>query len=205
MFQINTLALITLFVLIVIYFNFVRESYETVFIKSDIDNNTYKIQKGNSKSSYFLKESANTLGLINIRIENLIKHLEDNFKSSDYYYFIKMLKKNYNSSILEEASIDKRYTTYTIDKKSLHVCLRTRDEHEELYDINLLMYILLHELSHICNYSKSGYPIHGHGLEFQMIFKFLVKEAIKIGVYKYVDYRINNTNYCGILINSSII
>lgn len=195
--------LIILASILIIYF--IYNYNDTVYILSDIDKNTYKIQNGKYKNEEFLKASANILGLINIRIELLITHLEKNYTSSDYYYFIKMLRKNYNHSILQEANIDKRYTTFTVDKRSMHICLRTRDKHEQLYDINLLLYVVLHELAHLCNYDRYGNPIIGHGEEFKAIFAFLVRESIKIGIYKYEDYRINNAEYCGVLINSSII
>lgn len=203
--QKNILIILTILLVIYFYFNY---NDDTVYVKSDIDNNMYKILKGKNKNEEFLKASANILGLINVRIEILIKHLEKEYSSSDYYYFIKMLKRNYHHSILQEAHIDKRYTTFTVNKKLMKVCIRTRSKDESLYDINLLIYILLHELSHLINYDRNGYPIGGdesHGQHFRMIFAFLVKEAIKIGIYKYEDYRVNNTEYCGIMVNSSII
>lgn len=179
---------------------------ENVSVKSDVDNNFYLIRRGNTKDEYYLKQSANTLGEINIRIIKLINHLYKKYKDDmTKMYFIKKLQSNYNSNILSEAAIDSRYTTYTIDKQDMHVCLRTRDKDEKLYDINLLMYVILHELAHLCNYDESGNPIEGHGKEFKDIFYLLVVEAIRLGVYTYTDYTQNPQEYCGIMVSSTIL
>lgn len=179
---------------------------ESLYIESDIDKNKYLIRSGNKKSKYYLKKSANILGEINKRVEKLIKYLDKNYTIDlSKRHFVTKLIENYNPNILSEAAIDKRYTTYTIDKKEMHICLRTRDEYENLYDINLLMYVVLHELAHFCNYDKNGYPIQGHGDEFRNIFKFLVIESIKLGIYKYIDYNEKPEPYCGILLSTSII
>ena len=179
---------------------------ENVSIKSDVDNNFYLIRRGNTKGEYYLKQSANTLGEINLRIIKLIDYLYKKYKDDmTKMYFIKKLQSGYNSNILSEAAIDSRYTTYTIDKQDMHVCLRTRDKDEKLYDINLLMYVILHELAHLCNYDESGNPIEGHGKEFKDIFYLFVVEAIKLGVYTYIDYTEKPQEYCGIMVSSTIL
>jgi hypothetical protein len=179
---------------------------DIVYAKSDIDNKLYMMRRGQTKSDDFLKESANSLAEINRRIEKLINSLE--YKYSDdtsKNYFIKKLRENYNSSIISEAEIDPRYTTYTIDKSEMHICLRTRDEREKIYDIDLLMYVVLHELAHLCNYTRFGAPIQGHGLEFKKIFKFLVQEAIGLDIYEYTDYSKTPSEYCNIQLNTNIL
>lgn len=179
---------------------------ESLYVESDRDNNKYLIRSGKKKPEYYLKNSANTLAEINIRVTKLISYLDTIYNTAlSENYFIKKLKDNYDPSILSEAAIDKRYTTYTIDKKELHICLRTRDEYENLYDINLLMYVVLHELAHFCNYDENGYPIQGHGNEFKDIFKFLILESIKVGIYEYVDYNTKPQPYCGIMLSTSIL
>lgn len=197
---------IGIFLVIYIIYNVIHTYSEVTYIKSDIDDSIYMIRRGNNKSQKFLIESANTLALINQRIEKLICHLNDNFSNDNSKnFFIKKLTKNYNRYMISEAAIDPRYTTYTVDKKDMHICLRTRDKSEKIYDINILMYVCLHESSHLCNYTKSGDAIQGHGDEFRYIFKFLIEESIKIGTYEYVNYEKSPEEYCNITINSSII
>jgi len=171
-----------------------------------IYGNIYMIRRGYNHTSSFFMESANTLAIINQRMEKLINYLDKNYNNdSSKNYFIKKLKESFNPYMISEAALDKRYTTYTVDKQNMHICLRTRDEKENVYDMNTLMYVVLHEAAHLANYSPDGYPIIGHGNEFRMIFKFLVEQAIKIGIYTYVDYKNVPQSYCGILIESQII
>jgi len=179
---------------------------ETLYIQSEIDSKKYIIRRGHTKSETYLKQSANMLAEINIRVIKLIDHLSKKYeRDPQRNYFINKLKENYNSYILSEAAIDERYTTYTVDKQDMHVCLRTRDQTENIYDINLLMYVILHELAHLCNYDKDGNAIQGHGLEFKNIFKLLVIEAIRLNLYKYVDYSDTPQEYCGIMISTTIL
>lgn len=195
-------------VILVFYFTYsVINTYnEVLYVESDTNNKKYIIRRGKMKSNGFLKESANTLSEIDNRVKKLIDHLETKYKNDNgKYYFIKKLRENYHVDILSEAAMDSRYTTYTVDKRDMHICLRTRDSNERLYDINLLMYVILHELAHLCNYTRSGYPIQGHGQEFKDIFRLLVIEAIKLGIYQYKDYSQSPQEYCGIIINSTII
>lgn len=197
--------LILLAFLLVIYF-IVKFLYnETSYVKSKVDNNNYIIRRGN-KNEVYLKDSADRLAEINLRIIKLIDHLDKKYQTDiSKNYFIKYLKQNYKSDILSEAAFDNRYTTYTIDKQDMHVCLRTRDKNEDLYDINLLMYVILHELAHLCNYDRLGNPIIGHGIEFKNIFRLLIIESININIYKYTDYSETPHEYCGIMISTTIL
>lgn len=193
------MAIIILFIIYMVY------NYSEIdYVVSDIDNRTYMIRRGN-KNAAFLKESADTLATINGRIETLIKFLSKKYNNDESKnYFINHLKKNYNPYMISEAYVDPRYTTYTVDKHDMHICLRTRDKNEKVYDINTLMYVCLHELAHMGNYSSDGYAIIGHGTEFKMVFKFLVEESIKLGLYKYVDYSSIPQEYCGVIVSTQI-
>lgn len=200
--------LIILGIILVVYFlyHMIYTYSEIKYVQSSIDGKIYLIRRGNNKSDKFLKDSANTLAVINKNITALIQHVDKNYNHhDDKYYFIKKLKENYKPYIISEAAVDPRYTTYTIDKKDMHICLRTRDSNENIYDINILMYVVLHELAHLCNYNRNGDAILGHGPEFRFIFKFLVEEAIKLGIYRHVNYASEPKEYCGIMITTSII
>ena len=191
--------------LIYIIYNMIYIYSEISYVVSDIDNKTYMIRRGHHRTESFYKESANTLALINQRMEKLIYYLEKNYSLDlSKNYFIKKLKENYNPYMISEAAVDPRYTTYTVDKQNMHICLRTRDTEEKVYDLNTLMYVVLHESAHLANYSPEGYAIIGHGTEFRMIFKFLVENSIKINIYNLVDYKNVPQEYCNIKINSQI-
>lgn len=202
----NTILIFITIILLVYFFVTLKLYNENTYVKSDIDHNNYLIRQPNTKGDDYLKTSANTLAEINKRITKLIDHLYTKYANDENKnFFIKKLKENYNSNVLSEAAIDNRYTTYTIDKQDMHICLRTRDSKEEIYDINLLMYVILHELAHLCNYNQNGIPIQGHGDEFKNIFKLLVVESILLNIYTYVDYTTQPEEYCGIMISSTIL
>jgi hypothetical protein len=198
-----------IFILIAIIFYLINlyTSYsENTYIKSTVDNNTYIIRNSHNKSVEFLQNSANTLASINIKMETLINYLVKKYaQDTNNNYWVNKLRENYKPYMVSEAANDPRYTTYTIDKTDMRVCLRTRDSKEDLYDLNLLMYVVLHESAHMGNYSPDGIPIIGHGIEFKNIFIILVKEAIQLGLYKYEDYSKNPKSYCGLVLSSQII
>jgi hypothetical protein len=177
---------------------------EVLWVQSDIDQRHYIIR--NKYSNEKLKESANLLASINIRTQTLIDHVSIKYARDPFFSrAVDTLKKVYSPDIISEAANDARYTTFTIDKKDMHICLRTRDDLQNAYDVNLLMYVVIHELAHMANYDDKYQPILGHGKEFQTIFKLLVKEAMAIGVYSYQDYNSQPQEYCGIQIQSNIV
>lgn len=77
--------------------------------------------------------------------------------------------------------------SYTINKKKIYLCLK--DENGDYYDYNMLIYVALHELSHvICDEI-------GHTPKFHRIFDDLLKQATDMNIY---DPNIPIVkNYCG--------
>ena len=59
------------------------------------------------------------------------------------------------------------------------------------------MFVALHELSHLATKSI------GHNDEFWNNFKFLLQESETINIYKPVDYKNNNVDYCGMKIKDN--
>lgn len=147
----------------------------------------------------------NKLLLLSQIINNMYRlknHLITNIsKFTDYNEFIILLDKNFNTvrTFIYESDYSKPVTSFSINKgEELSLCLRSKNT-GKLHDINLLMYIAIHEMAHF------ACPEIGHGPLFIKIFKKFIEEAIRIGIYKYENYNINNIEYCGILLNSSII
>jgi hypothetical protein len=65
--------------------------------------------------------------------------------------------------------------SYTINKQKIYLCLK--DENGNYYDKNMLMYVLLHELSHcVCDEI-------GHTEKFEDIFTKILYNATKCGIY----------------------
>lgn len=190
----TVIALVTVILLTYLLFYYIYN--DTVHWKG------FLIRRGKYKSTDYLDQSAAILEEIHTRILKLISHLEKKYPNDS---FVTTLKSHYSKGSLSEAAVDSRYTTFTIDKQDIHICLRTRDTHETPYDTNLLMYVMLHELAHMAN-SEYYYDERAqHGPRFKHLFKTLTQESINIGIYQYENYSQAPKEYCGITINSSIV
>jgi hypothetical protein len=81
-------------------------------------------------------------------------------------------------------------TAYTENKGDLiMICIRTPDG--KLQDINTLMFILLHEVTHIITTELD------HPVAFWNNFLWIIKNAVQAGIYNPVNYAKNNVTYCG--------
>lgn len=177
------LSILLIFFSFYIYFE--SNSDESEYIKSKIDNREYLVQKLDDK-----QDAANLLAKINQNIIKLINHLKKIYPSDPR---IIRLSNKFNPNNIIETGLNSSYTSYSVNKgEKVSLCLRSRDGKNKLTDLNTLMFVALHEVAHIMTLSI------GHTKEFWTNFKFLLKEAIKIGIYKKVDYNTEPQKYCGI-------
>jgi hypothetical protein len=113
--------------------------------------------------------------------------------------FVAQLVERYNfENIIESSPLNiEGETSYSVDKgRELYVCLRDKAKNSTFHDYNLLLFVFLHELSHI------GNPDYGHGDTFWIAFKFVLENAVEIGIYTPVDYQSHPISYCnGLVIN----
>lgn len=80
-----------------------------------------------------------------------------------------------DKNILNQISIHKGNKSYTINKTKIYLCLF--DENGQYYNKNMLMYVLLHEISHcICDEI-------GHTEKFYHIFDALLTYATNKNIY----------------------
>ena len=92
------------------------------------------------------------------------------------------------------------YTSYTTNKgEQIVFCIRSIDPLHTIHDLNLIMYVLLHELAHV------ACPEYNHTPLFKKIFRFICEEAIEMGIYVKIDFYTSPKYYCGMKINESII
>ena len=156
-------------------------------IVSTIDNRDYEVQIKEDA-----QEAANLIALIRKNLELLVKHLIKSYSGDDR---IQRLKENFKPDNIREGIDDPKYTSYSINKgEQIVLCLRTNNK---LMDINTMMFVVLHELAHICTISI------GHTKEFWTNFKWILEESINIGIYKKQDFKLNNVDYCGMKITDS--
>ena len=184
--------ILIIFIIIIgykIYMN--SDSFNLRCIISDVNGNKYCV-RDRSK----LELAANKLAHINNRMNKLVTYLGNKYSEKEN---IKRLVKGYNPKKIYETLPTSEYTAYSENKgEKLAFCLDTeKNSQGRLIDLNTLMYVALHELSHIATKSI------GHTDEFWENFKFIITEAKEIGVYNPVDYKKENARYCGMNITDN--
>ena len=159
-----------------------------------------KYQKASDEKFHLVRDmpdkekAAEMLAEIKRRLELLIKYCVQNYPNDAN---VILMKQRFNPQNVQETDINESGTSYTIDKgKELHLCLRSKED-AELHQINILMFVAIHELAHIKSVS------YGHNDEFGKHFVFLLKQASKIGVYQPIDYSQNPVKFCGMDVTSS--
>lgn len=199
-FSLFLLILIILFIVIYFYFNY--QYPDMTYVKSDIDNNFYLVQNTKDK-----QQASNILAKIMINIINLSEELnKTKDKYPDYKEYIELLHSKAKNIILIESTQDSLYTSYSINKgEQIIFCLRTKNNfNNKLHDFNLIMYVVLHEISHVAS------PVYeekygNHGPIFKKIFAFLTSKGIEYNLYTKIDFNKKSEEYCGMTITDSII
>ena len=108
------------------------------------------------------------------------------------------LVKNFNPQKVSETLPTSEFTAFSENKgEKLAFCATTEKTGNRLIDKNTLMFVELHELSHVMTVSI------GHKKEFWENFKFLIGEAKEIQIYQPVDYKKKPQVYCGMTIKDS--
>ena len=129
------------------------------------------------------------------RLEKLINYMRIQYPNDNR---AKRLIRKFNPDRISESIKGSKYTSYSINKgEKIVLCLRSKDIFQKLTDINTLMFVTLHELAHIMTVSI------GHTKEFWSNFKFILKIAVKLGIYDNIDYSRDPQPYCGIEVNDS--
>lgn len=192
---ININIIIILIISLVLFLKLSKK--EVQYVVSDIDGKKYLVRNLKDK-----QKAANMLARIRKNIEILTNHLVEykDTKYQDFKEYIEALSRRINNIIINESSEDSVYTSYSINKgEQLVFCLRSKKNKNKIHDLNLLMYVVLHEMAHIAS------PEYGHTELFKKIFAFFTKVAIEIGLYTYIPFFIEPTEYCGLIISESII
>lgn len=168
----------------------------STYVKSTIDNKYYLVLDLPDK-----QDTANELAQIRQNIKKLAKYMASN-DSGKHKKNAEYLREKLKHVIVAENINDFYYTSYSVNKgERLVFCTRSKKgQHNGMkHDMNLMMYVVLHEISHIMC------PEYGHGETFKEIFKYVTNCAIEIGIYNPIDFRTKPTEYCGMMITDSIV
>lgn len=172
------------------------QDYSVVYEKSDIDDELYLVRDVDDK-----RHAANFLANIKKNIMVLTDYLYSNKdKYPEHIQYIIQLNDKIKNVVILESSENSVYTSYSVNKgEQIVFCLRSKVIKNNMHDMNLIMYVVLHEISHV------ACPEYGHTLLFKQIFSFITKIAIELNLYSKIDFTTNPTEYCGLTITDSII
>jgi len=162
---------------------------EVEYVRSNVDGRTYLVQKGGDASV-----AADALGKINSDIDALIKHMQQKYPGD---VRVQRIAQRFDPAAVSEGSSHSGYTSYSVNKQRVVLCLRQTDD--TFAAPNVVMYVALHELAHLST------DTIGHGADFWTNFKFILKEAIEIGIYQKQDFASDPQQYCGIVVDSSVV
>lgn len=204
-------------IIIIILFSFINNKKKDIsLVKSTLDGDEYLVRNLPDKI-----EASNRLAYIRSKLTEVVKKLHPSINSSNDLYnkYIKNDKKlekaisfnefdsslnqllrkyNDDASTFSESTPDAKYTSYSVNKgEQLVFCLRLKKEGDRLVPKNTILFVALHELSHLMTKTI------GHGEDFWNNFRFILKVAINYGIYKSVDFNNNPAAYCGMKITDS--
>jgi len=183
---------IVIFIIIVaskLYFN--SDTFNLRCIISDVNGNKYCVRDRNK-----LELAADRLAHVNNNLNKLVNHLSKKYPTKEN---VQRLINGYNPKKIYETLPTSEFTAYSENKgEKLAFCLDTeKNSKGRLIDMNTLMYVALHEVSHIATKSI------GHNDEFWNNFKFMITEAKEINIYNPVDYKKEPARYCGMNISDN--
>ncbi len=174
--------------IIKIYFE--SDMFHLKCIVSDQDGNTYCVRETPK-----LELVADLLARTTEKLKQLVAYLKDEFPNREN---VKRLAEKFNPKKISETLPTSKYTAYSENKgEKLAFCTTTTKEGSKLIDENTLTFVAIHELGHVMTESV------GHTKEFWQNFKFLLKNAVKIGIYEPIDYKKKPKNYCGMKITDN--
>ena len=194
----NMENIIMMLILIVFFYGIFIVNYGKVtYVESYYDGNKYLVQ-----NTLYKEESAILLSKLVERMKFLRDYVKNNReKYEEFKEYIDMLDDNFNDSrtSIFEGDGENDLTSYSVNKgEELVFCLHSKKT-GKLHDINLLMYVAIHEMSHM------ACPEIGHGELFKKIFNFLTKVGMELNIYYKEDFVSNPKEYCGMILSSSIV
>ena len=185
---------LTIFLLCIIavfvYINFIRKNLFLDKVKSSVNNKYYYVRNLPDK-----EEAADKLAELGNLLKSLIDSLDekDDTKGED----ITRLKKSFNSEYITENIPGSIYVAYSVNKgEELSICIREKDT-EKFIDTNTILFVAIHELSHIMTDETGHTPLFWDNM------KFLLEKASSLGIYHVEDYSSSPVMYCGMEINST--
>ena len=175
-----------------IYMYFMKsDMFQLKCIVSTVDGNKYCVREREK-----LQDAADLLALTTEKCKQLVDYVGQKYPDKPN---VRRLVKGFNPKKIMETLPTSEYTAYSENKgEKLAFCLnRTRKGEDHMIDAHTLMFVAIHELSHIATESI------GHQSEFWENFKFLLENAKEAGIHEPLDYKEKPAEYCGMTIRDN--
>ena len=189
---IGILGYVLIIFIVVISIKIYRESdvFNLKCIVSDVDGNKYCVRERNK-----LTLAADMLARTTTKLKQLVNYVSEKFPEREN---VKRLKNGFNPKKVVETLPTSEFTAYSENKgEKIAFCLDTEKGNNQLIDENTLMFVGIHEISHIATKSV------GHTDEFWKNFKFLLEQGVELKIYTPVDYKKNPKRYCSMEITDN--
>lgn len=187
----DIVLLVTGIILVFVFLIHMEKNFNDMeYVQSNLNGKKYKVRKLEDK-----EDAANMLAETHEKLLKVCKLLKNNNPGDER---VKRLIEKFRDTSIQESDGNSSQTSYSINKgEKIVLCIRAKDGTNKLVDENLLMFVALHEISHIMTKSI------GHTEEFWDNFKFVLEECQKSGIYKCIDFTVDPKAYCGITVTSS--
>ena len=166
-----------------------QSNYDMAHVESTVDKQKYIVRNLPDK-----QDAADRLARTRAKLLRLMRDLK---QADGKKPFVEQMIRNFDAdpSRFSESAPDASYTSYSVNKgEKVFMCLRQRNEKEELVDENIITFVALHEMAHI------GTVDVGHTPLFWNNFGWLLKRAEELQIYQYTDFAAHPVEYCGIRI-----
>lgn len=192
--RIIILFILFIIMILIVYMKTVNDDVNMegffVMIRSHVSGNKYDVQDELPNP----QTAADKLGAIDMFINNFISYLDSKYVSDDR---VKRLVSRSNGLVIKETNHDSSESSFTVNKgEMMSVCVRSKDNAAKFHDMQLMKFVIIHELAHIASLS------FGHNDEFNRNFNWLLHEAQNVG-YTPVDYSVNPVTYCGVRVTNN--
>ncbi len=195
-------TVIVTFIIILFIFYYIKygkDSKDVAYTKSTISEKFYLVRNlpDKQRAANVIASIVKDLKKLAIMMYNDLQKKGRNEERMSLY--IKRIYNRFDGISFRESSAYSPYTSYTVNKgDEMVLCIRSKKT-GKIHNYNILMYVAIHELAHV------GCTEIGHTPLFFKINKYMIRKAINLGIYKYVDYSIYPRVYCGMNVNNNII
>ena len=168
-----------------------RDTLDLKCVISNVDGNKYCVRDRKE-----INIAADLLAKTTEKCKNLVDYVYKKYPDKDN---VLRLHDGFNPKQIMETLPTSEYTAYSENKgEKIAFCLNEKKtDNNNLIDENTLMFVAIHELSHVATKSI------GHKSEFWENFKFLLSEAKEAGIHNPVDYKKNPKEYCSMKISDN--